>query len=128
MGFFDSCLNVAWLFIETDAVDFDDRKEFLKRYLGDHKPIETLQDPDSLHNYGLNFSAAWAYWNFYDTTGDLQYLHMFLRNFELGMEHVENALVNEDYSKLHWLPQFGYFALFETVKSYGDIESKTTLE
>lgn len=107
-GFIAVCATWAWLVSKVAAPD-----EFAAWLAGwdpgiaDLAPVESFA---SAHDYGRNFSRAWALHDLYAATGDERFLTAYVAHVEAGYR--DPARWRGGYMTVaHWVAQFGMLAL-----------------
>ncbi|MCG8441890.1 MAG: DUF2891 family protein [Caulobacterales bacterium] len=107
-GFIAVCVTWAWLVSKVAG-----EEEFAAWFadwdpgLADLTPVERFP---TAHDYGRNFSRAWAFHDLYRATGDERLLSAYTAHLEAGYRDPERW--NGDYMRVaHWVAQFGMLAL-----------------
>lgn len=107
-GFMAICLNWAWAVSKTMG-----RKEFTSWALAFVPPEdlpEPVSDPDSAHEYGLNFSRAWGLWELGRRVDRAEYRKAYAAHVHQTFDRP--AHWRGDYGSVgHWVPQFGMLAI-----------------
>jgi hypothetical protein len=101
------CSNWAWLVSKAT-----DRSEFLEWYNNwgsDVSQMTPIKNPNTAHEFGLNFNRAWSLFDLFDATLDHNFLKCYSDHFKETYNNPSHWKGN--YQTVgHWVAQFGIFA------------------
>ncbi len=107
-GFMSTCLNWAWLV--SKVLPDAQFEAWLQRFLPPASLPQPVTAPRGAHQFGMNFSRAWALWGVYKASRNPAYRESYVRHFWQGYSVPSNW--DGDYLQVgHWVAQFGMFAL-----------------
>lgn len=106
-SFMAICAN--WAAAAMRVLSRDEARAWADRFFEVNPPPQPLRRPRRAHNFGLNFSRAWAYWDVYAATGEARYRRLYAEHMLAGAPKRNWA---GDYrANGHWVAQFGMYAL-----------------
>jgi len=83
---------------------------WLDTYYRDELVMSPLQDANTPHSAGLNFSRSWGLWDVSIHTGEMQYRELYVKHMVTHMELPQYW--RDDYRRYsHWVPQFGIYSI-----------------
>ncbi len=88
----------------------DEAQSWLASFYQDDYSLKPLEQAETPHSAGLNFSRAWAYWTLYSCTGIEQYRARYVDHIVTHMK-LQDCWQNDYRKHAHWVPQFGVYAI-----------------
>lgn len=102
------CTN--WAALVSRVLSREDYGPWLDRFIAANGLPVPLNEADTDHEFGLNFSRAWGLWDMYAASGRADVAASYAAHFEAGYKPASNW--RGSYEAVgHWVAQFGLFAL-----------------
>jgi hypothetical protein len=103
-------VGANWAALVARVLDRADYAAWLDEFIAANALPAPLLRPSRDHEFGLNFSRAWGFWDMYAASGRADVLDAFVAHFNNGFAPASNWCGL--YQAVgHWVAQFGLFAL-----------------
>ena len=103
-------IGANWAALVARVLDRADYATWLERFIATNDLPVPLTRQSRDHEFGLNFSRAWGFWDMYAASGRTDLIEAFVDHFNNGFAPASNWCGS--YRVVgHWVAQFGLFAL-----------------
>jgi hypothetical protein len=107
--FMNTCLN--WVWLAAELLDKVQLVEWMKPFSSNILSLIPIETPQTIHEYGLNFSRCWVFLSLYNRTNDSRFAELYFNHFLASYKNPENWMGKYD-EVSHWVSNFAFLALY----------------